>query len=193
MPLDPVRETDLAVGAGPQPQVIPELPVVLVVPRAAAGLREGRSLVVLEPRGREPSLGALLHLGGQVVGGQFRWMPVEHRVRLERQLVGRQVRGTPANALLDVGERPVERLPGQAVHEVEVDVVEVLLRDPDRAPRLVRVVDAAQRLEVRIVEALDADGQPVDPRGTEVAELLRFERARIRLQRDLRIRRDRDA
>ena len=103
------------------------------------------------------------------------------------------MRGTPANALLDVGERRVERLPGQAVHEVEVDVVEVLLRDPDRAPRLVRVVDAAQRLEVRIVEALDADGQPVDPRGTEVAELLRLERARIRLQRDLRIRRDRDA
>jgi hypothetical protein len=36
------------------------------------------------------------------------------------------------------------------------------LRDLDGAARLVAVMDAAQRLQVLRIEALDADRQPVD-------------------------------
>ena len=64
-------------------------------------------------------------------------------------------------------------------------------RDFDRAPGLRVVVDTAERFEVRRVEALDADRQAVHARGAKAAELVRFERAGIRFQRDFGVRRER--
>ena len=45
-----------------------------------------------------------------------------------------------------IGARLGERLLGQRDHEVEIDVVEMLLCDIDRAPRFAVVVDASERL-----------------------------------------------
>ena len=67
------------------------------------------------------------------------------------------------------------------------------MRDLDCAQSFSGVVDAAQCAEVIGVEALDADRQPVDTQLAEGRELLRFERARIRLERDLRFRRQRQS
>ena len=83
-----------------------------------------------------------------------------------------------------------ERLLGQRVHQVEVEVVEARVRDLDRAPRLAVVVDPAERLQVRRIEALDADRQPVHAGGAEVAELLGLERPGVRLERDLGVGRE---
>ena len=47
---------------------------------------------------------------------------------------------------LQVAPGFLQRLLGQRIHQVEVEIIEMLLRNPDRAPRLVAVVDAAQRL-----------------------------------------------
>ena len=55
------------------------------------------------------------------------------------------------------------------------------------------VVDAPERMQMLRVEALDADGQPVDAQRAEVGELLRLERPRVGLQGDLGIRRQRQA
>ena len=55
------------------------------------------------------------------------------------------------------------------------------------------VVDAAEYLEMPGIETLNADRQPVDAERAEFGELARLECARIRLQRDFGIRRERQA
>jgi len=54
-----------------------------------------------------------------------------------------------------------------------------------RRQGLCAVVHAAQRLQVPVVEALHADGQPRDPRAAVGAKALLLERAGVGLQRDL--------
>jgi hypothetical protein len=92
-----------------------------------------------------------------------------------------------ANAKAVAMSRPglFQRLAGQREHQVEVEVVEVGVRDLDRLLRLVLVVDAAQRLQMPAVEALDADRQAVDAAGAVGLELLGLEGAGIGFHRDL--------
>ena len=148
---------------------------------------------MLEAGRAQHRLGGFLHGRRRIMSGELRRVAVERRVRLEGELVRRKVRRVPADALFDVGLRLVRRLAGQPIHEVEVEVVEARLGNLDCVARFVRAVDAAKRPEVRVVEALDADRQPVDAAGSIVAELLRLERARVRLERDLGIGRERQA
>jgi hypothetical protein len=68
------------------------------------------------------------------------------------------------------GLRLPDGLLRQRVHEIEVDVVEDRQRRDRGGTRLIRVVDAAERREVRVVEALDAERQPVDAGGPESGE-----------------------
>src|SRR5947208_15719756 len=87
-------------------------------------------------------------------------MPVEKRIRLEREMIEGQMRGAGLERGFDVGARLGERLLGERHHEIEIDVVERVLGDFDRAPRFAVVVDSAERLQVLRVEALDADREP---------------------------------
>ena len=93
----------------------------------------------------------------------------------------------------EVGLRLGHGLARQRVHQVEVDVAEDRERRLGRTPRLVGVVHATERHQVLRIEALDAERQPVDARGAKARELLALERPRIRLQRDLGVRRQRHA
>ncbi|KFB71441.1 MAG: hypothetical protein AW09_003409 [Candidatus Accumulibacter phosphatis] len=63
----------------------------------------------------------------------------------------------------------------------------------DRAPRLVIVVDAAERLEVLRVEALDAERQAVDSRFAKGCEAGGLNGSRIGFERDLGARQERQA
>ena len=56
----------------------------------------------------------------------------------------------------------LQGLPGQGVHQVEVEVVEIGVGDVDGTVRFVVVMDAAQGVQVAFVEALDADREAVD-------------------------------
>ena len=106
------------------------------------------------------------------------------RVGLEREVVGGDVRHAERDRLAHVGERLLERLARQRVHEVGVHRRE----DRERghgAPRLVGAVDAPDRGELRVVEALHAEREPVHARLAVAAEALALERARVRLHRDL--------
>ena len=70
----------------------------------------------------------------------------EYRTRLERQLVMREMRGRERECLIHIAQRRGQILPGQRVHEIEVEVaksrgVQLL----GRAARLLRGVNATER------------------------------------------------
>ena len=93
----------------------------------------------------EPLFDGFLHIGGQI--GVERGRPGSKRgVRFDGKLVAGKVRGRVAHCLPEVGKRLVERLLRQAVHQVEVDGVEMAQSDLDGAAGFAVVVNAAQRL-----------------------------------------------
>ena len=83
--------------------------------------------------------------------------------------------------------------PGSAYIRSMFTVPKISSAAADRAPRLVGAVDAPERREQRVVEALHAERQAVHARGAIAAEALRLERAGIRFQRDLGVGIDRQA
>ena len=91
-------------------------------------------------------LDALLHLAAGIVIRQRRRIAVEQGIRLQRQVVAGQmlrlVFQRDAHILLGL----CQRLLRQGVHQVEVDIVEMALRDIDRTACFIRIVDAPQRL-----------------------------------------------
>ena len=60
--------------------------------------------------------------------------------------------------------------------------------DFDGAPGLPVVVNAAKRLEMRRVEALDAERQAIDAGGAKGGELFCFDRAGVGFERNLGVR-----
>ena len=77
---------------------------------------------------------------------------------------------------------------GQAVHQVEVESLEMLAGQLGGTFGLRGIVNAAEGLQMRIVEALDAERQAIDPGGTETGKF-RPRPCRVGFQRDFGIRR----
>ena len=170
--------------AGADAEVIAELPVVDVVPAAVTGTRERRSLVVLVSASGQRLLDGELHIGAGIVLGKLRRPAVEGSVGLYRQLVGGNMRHAAGERPADVGARHVDRLRRQAVHQVEIYVVEARECGFHTAPGFGRGVDASERLEHRIVEALHAKRNAVHPRVAKATEARRLDGAGIGLERD---------
>ncbi|MNY32246.1 hypothetical protein D3C86_1664500 [compost metagenome] len=181
----PVRERQLAVRARPDAEVIAKTPVIEVVPRLPVRLAVGRGLVVPEAGLAGAGLDDVLHLVGDVLVRQRGRVLGEQRVRLQRQVVHRQVRGAIGQRRFEVAHAFLHGLARQRVHQVEVDVVETGLGDLDGRARLALAVDAAQRLEMPVAEALDADRQPVDAARAVAREPLGLEGAGVGFHRDL--------
>ena len=99
----------------------------------------------------------LLHVPGAVVVRQAWRLPgEEHRVRLQGQLVMRDMGRLQGEGALQVvfGHRQV--LAGQGVHQVQVEVVEArVLGQFHRAFGLGAVMDASEAFQAAVVEALD--------------------------------------
>src|SRR5271170_206942 len=77
------------------------------------------------------------------------------------------------------------RLAWARIDQVEREARELALRQRDRGARLARVVLAAEEFERAVVERLDAERQPIDAGGGELAEARRLDRGRIGFERDL--------
>ncbi len=108
---------------------------------------------------------------------------MEQRIGLDRELVVRQVFGREGQRLLEIRARGVEALPRQAVHQVEIQVVETRgAREFDCAAGVGGVVHAAERGEHAVVEALHADRQAVDTGGAVVAVAAGVNRLSIGVQ-----------
>ena len=94
---------------------------------------------------------------------------------------------------VNIGQRFCEVLPGQAVHHIQIKIIEMLARDADGAPRLRVVVYTSQRFQVLRIKTLYAQRQPIHPRGAVVTKTCGLHRTGIGFQRNFRIGVDRHA
>src|SRR5262249_34784861 len=78
-----------------------------------------------------------------------------------------------------------QRLLGQRIHQVEIDVVEVRPSDFDRAARLRVIMYATKRSQMPWIEALHPNRQSGDAQAPEFGEPGRLQCARIGFQRHL--------
>ena len=173
--------------AGTDAEVVAEGPVIEVVARTMPRACVRGDLVVAESRLRGHALDALLHLGRHVVVRQHRGLGREQRVRLEREVVVRQVRRRQGERLCEVALEPRHVLAGQCVHQVEVEGRKVAGRRLGRRDRLGPVVHPTQRRKRPVIETLHAERQPIDAGLAESAKAFALERAGIGLQRHLGI------
>ena len=89
---------------------------------------------------------------------------------------------------VDVGKSLRQRLPGQTVHQVEIEIVEVAGGDPDRQSGFAIVVDAAEGRQVPRVETLDSQRQAVDAGSAKGGKLSGFDGSRIGFEGDFGVR-----
>ena len=113
---------------------------------------------------------------------------VEGGVGFERELVPADVLRGERGGLAEVGKRAGDVLSGQGKHEVQIDALKArFFGDGDGADGFVAVVDAAERVQLRRVEALHADGKAVHARRAVVGEFGLFEGAGVGLQGDFAV------
>ena len=110
--------------------------------------------------------------------------PLEDRVGLDGELVDRQMLAGHRHRLGQLGAPGRLALAGAGVDEVERSAREDRRRGLDRLDRFGDVVTAAERLEVGVVERLDADRQAVDAGGAIAAEAPRLDAGGIGLEGD---------
>ncbi|MNI30002.1 hypothetical protein D3C73_838310 [compost metagenome] len=181
----PVRVTELAVGTGTDADEVAKTPVVEVVSRRATGQGIGRDFVLCVTVFGQQRLPGLLDVPQRVVFRQCRRLVPEHRVRFQGQLIPRQVCRFQGDGCAQVGQGIVQGLIRQAMHQVQVEVIEAgLPRHAGGTYGFVAIVNPAQGLEFFLLEALDADRQAVDPQFPVRHELVLLERTRIGFQRD---------
>ena len=180
-----MRIAELAVRTGADAKVVTELPVVQVVRALMARARIGRDLVALQARGGRELGDAIEHLARRVVVGHGRRMLGKEGVGLDRQVVDAQVRRLEGQRLPQIRLELGQRLLRQRIHQVDIESVEGRGGLFDRGHRLGAVVHAAERLQLRVVEALHADRQARDAGGAKRAEALALEGAGVGFQRDL--------
>ena len=112
-------------------------------------------------------------------------MAGEGGLRLDGQLIPTQVVGFEGDRPLQIGQSILGALLGQAVHQIQVEVVETAGAGlGDRPLGLIPPVDAAQAGQHGGGEGLGADGQAVDPGLPVGCEGAVLHRPRIGLQGD---------
>jgi hypothetical protein len=81
----------------------------------------------------------------------------------------------------------LQRLLRQRIHQIEVDVVKVILRNVYRTSGLISIMDAPQRFQMRLVKTLYAQRQSVHTGIAKALEFIRLDRAGIGFQRNFGI------
>ncbi len=188
---DPVQAQP-AVGAGSHAYIVPAPPVDEVVPRARR-LAPGvvGDLVGGEAGRGQHLLGGVEQLRRQVLPrrdqGSPGHGPVEGGAGLDRQLIGRDMFGPERDGLGEFGRPGLGGLAGKGVDQVQGQAWKRLRRQLRSPPRLGGVMVAAQEPERRVVQGLEAQGQPVHPGVGEAREPAGLGVGGIGLQGDLQI------
>ncbi|MNT12013.1 hypothetical protein D3C72_1469210 [compost metagenome] len=176
---------ELAMGAGADANEVAKTPVIEVVARRATGQGIGRNFVLHVTMFSQQCLPGLLNVPQRVVFRQCRRLVPEHRVRFQGQLIPRQVCRFQGDGCAQVGQGIVQGLIRQAMHQVQVEVVEPgLPRHTGGAYGFVTVVNPSQGLELFLLKALNTDRQAIDPQFPVRHELVLLECPRIGFQRD---------
>ena len=76
------------------------------------------------------------------------------------QLIAGQMFGLQASGLFKVLVPCVDTLTGQAIHQIQIDIVEACMAcSPEGVFGIASIMDAFQPLQFTIIEALNANGQ----------------------------------
>ena len=142
-----------------------------------------------KPGSGQPGFDGLLHVGAKVGVGQFGRFGGKGGVGFERQLIAGEVRRCVAEGLFEIVQRLFELLPRQAVHEVEIEIVEMLRCQLDGQTGFAGVVNAPKRGQMRGMEALDAEREAIHSGGAVSSKARGFRCAGIGFQRDFCFRR----
>ena len=171
--------------AGAQAEKVAVLPVVQVMAGTAAISGIGRNLVLGVATGGQTLQPGFLNRPENVFLGQRGRARVKHGVGFQRQLIPGQVLRGERHRLIQIGHRLGVLLIRQAMHQVEVQVVEAgAARHVDGAERFTVIMDAAEGLQMFGIEALDADRQAVDAGQPVVAKLGLLEGAGVGFEGD---------
>src|SRR5439155_1819607 len=161
------HSADESAGAGSGGEVLGGVPVNLIVARAKAAPRVIGDLVVLEAARRGGPSEAPVLIDLRV----FRRQALDagrapEAAGVQRKAIGGEMVGPPVEHRLDGASPAVEVEAGQAVHEVNAQVLAAgLPRRLERRAGAARVVEPTEPRQDRIVERLDAEAQPVDAGG----------------------------
>ncbi len=179
---------EAAVCAGAHAHIFPIAPVQQVVSAFLAGRRVIGDLV-----GRQP--GPLGHLLGDLVERQRRvgvghgepprrMQLGERRLRLDGQLVQRQVPAGQSKRLAKLAAPGLGGLAGAGIDQIEAEALECFTCNSYPRLRLGGGVQPAQCLQLAVVERLHAERHAVDARRPVAAEAGSLHARWVRLQRD---------
>ena len=116
-------------------------------------------------------------------------MTMENGVRLQRELIIRDVRRPESRSLCNIINRHRQVLPGQRIHEVEIYAVEAgANRGIEGRENFVRAVNSPEFLQRLRIKTLGTQRKPVDTSRRIVAKVIVLQSARICLHRNLNVR-----
>src|SRR5450631_3031752 len=130
----------------PDAEIVAEAPVVQIVPALVAWTRMRRCFVMNIAGGDKLGVDEVLDIRREFVVGKLRWMTMKQGVRLDRQMIKRQMWGREAQRLGNIGARIREILSGQRIHQVKIDVAEDFNCRLRRRASFLSVVNATKRL-----------------------------------------------
>ncbi len=114
----------------------------------------------------------------------------ERRLRLDGELIERQMLAGDGECIAQLVLPRGERLPGPRVDEIEREAIERRARDLDRRLGLGDRMNAAERFQDVVAQRLHAERHAIDARRAIAAEARRLDAAGIGFERDLGIRLD---
>src|SRR5262249_61409593 len=155
---------DEATGSRAGGQILGGAPVADVVPCAVAGPGVVGYLVVLEAtRGGRAYERPVLRDDGVLFRQVFHPTCAPGTAPIQRERVRRDVIGPPIEHALNAGHPRLDGEAGQAIHEVDADVVVAgLARGVECRARPTRVVQAAEGFEDVVVQRLHAETHASD-------------------------------
>ena len=164
-------------------------PIAQIVPRTKAGARKVADLIVLIAGIGKCAMRIKIHVVFGLLVGERQAIPrrVKRRTLLDLQPVDRQMLGIKITHKVQRAPKALARLLRNAVHQVEVDVLK------SGAPRVVigaREVgggmDPPECAQLRVVGALQPEGNAVEPAFAQRAQRAAIYRAGVCLGSDLR-------
>jgi len=111
----------------------------------------------------------------------------ERRLRLDRELIERQMLGGFRDREVQLIRPHLRRLAGAGINQVERITIKGGAGDRDRVERLARGVQTSQRFQRGVVQRLHAERNPVDAGGAIAAKPRRLDAGRIGFEGDFRV------
>ena len=132
---------------------------------------------------RQVLLAAVLHLPGEIVPRQRRRFRVEHGIGFDGELVPGDVRGFEADRRGQVCHGVRHGLSGQSVHQVNIDIGKSCADGCFNCRYcFIAIVNPAYGRETGVLEALYADGKPVNAQIPISGKTFAVGGARVRFQ-----------